>query len=116
MHGHSALSCASSRQSGHRGLERRATLIQNQVLMIYSCHLRFTALSPAPPDVHARGGRSERRSSAHRQAAASADGHSLQDADWLASRRARRAVAAPDLRSAGTAAPVPKYMSSGVCP
>ena len=52
----------------------------------------------------------------HGQAAASADGHISQEADRLASPRVRRAAAARDLRSAGTAAPVPKYISSGVCP
>jgi hypothetical protein len=49
-------------------------------------------------------------------AAASIDGHVLQAADRLASARARRAATAPDVRSAGTASPVPKYISSGVCP
>jgi len=34
VHGHFALSRASSRQSGRKALERAATLIQNQVLMI----------------------------------------------------------------------------------
>jgi len=116
LHGHSALSCASSRQSGHRGLERAATLIQNQVLMIHSCHLRTTVLAAArrmyPPVAVGRNG----GQALHRQAAALADGHISQDADRLASRRARRALAALDLRSADTAAPVPKYISSGVCP
>jgi hypothetical protein len=35
-------------------------------------------------------------------------------ADRLASPRARRAAAARDIKSAGTASPVPKYISSGV--
>jgi hypothetical protein len=56
------------------------------------------------------------RSALGGQAAASTDGQVLQAADRLASTRARRAVAARDVRSAGTASPVPKYISSGVCP
>ena len=59
---------------------------------------------------------SERRSALHGHAAASTDGHVAHDADRLASTRVRRAAAARDLRSAGTASPVPKYISSGVCP
>ena len=49
-------------------------------------------------------------------AAASSDGHASHDADRFASPRARRAAAALDVRSADTASPVPKYISSGVCP
>jgi hypothetical protein len=49
-------------------------------------------------------------------AAALSDGHVSQDMDRLAATRARRAAAARDLRSAGTVSPVPKYISSGVCP
>jgi hypothetical protein len=44
------------------------------------------------------------------------DGHVSQHADRLASTRAWPAAAVRDLRSAGTASPVPKYISSGVCP
>ena len=44
------------------------------------------------------------------------DGHVSQAADRLTSTRARRAAAARDLRPAGTASPVPKSVSSGVCP
>jgi hypothetical protein len=36
--------------------------------------------------------------------------------DRLASMRVRRAAAARDVRSAGTASPVPQYLSSGVWP
>jgi hypothetical protein len=64
----------------------------------------------------ARRPRSEQRSPHRRQAAASTDGHASHDADWFASRRVRRAAAAPVVRLAGTASPVPKYISSGVCP
>ena len=49
-------------------------------------------------------------------AAALRDGHVSHDADRLAARRARRAAAARNVRSGGTASPVPKYISSGVCP
>ena len=57
-----------------------------------------------------------RRSPVGDQAAASIDGHVPQAADRLASTRARRAAAARTIRSAGTASPVPKYLSSGVWP
>jgi Oxidoreductase family, NAD-binding Rossmann fold len=57
-----------------------------------------------------------RRSTDRDQAAASIAGHVRQAADRLASTRARRAAAARDVRSAGTVSPVPKYISSGVCP
>ena len=42
--------------------------------------------------------------------------HAVQDADRFPFMRARRAAAARDASSAGTASPVPKYISSGVCP
>jgi len=50
------------------------------------------------------------------QAAALRDGHAVQNADRLAATRARRAAAVRDVNSAGTASPIPKYISSGVCP
>ena len=76
---------------------------------------RFSRQSP--PDARAcRSLWSDGRSALGRQAAASTDGHVSQAADRLASTRARRAAAARDVRSAGTASPVPKYISSGVCP
>src|SRR4030095_9626644 len=59
---------------------------------------------------------SERRSAFHAHAAALTEGHLPHDAVRLASTRARRATAARDNRSPGTASPVPKYISSGVCP
>ena len=49
-------------------------------------------------------------------AAASMDGHVPHAGDRFASTRARRAAAARIVRSAGTASPVPKDISSGVCP
>ena len=49
-------------------------------------------------------------------AAAFSNGHVSQDVDRLAATRARRAAAARDIRSAGTASSVPEYISSGVCP
>ena len=57
-----------------------------------------------------------RRSARPGHAAASTDGHVAHDADRLASPRVRRAAAARAVRSAGTASPVPKYISSGVWP
>jgi hypothetical protein len=46
----------------------------------------------------------------------STDGHVSPDADRFASTRLRRAAAARDVKSAGTASPLSKYISSGVCP
>ena len=57
-----------------------------------------------------------RRSALGCYAAASINAHISQAADRLASTRARRAAAARAVNSAGTALPVPKYISSGVCP
>src|SRR5712692_2498133 len=99
-----------------RGCSRAATLIPDTVLLIYSCGARFPVLPASPPDARARAPWSERRSALHGHAAASTDGHVSHDADRFASPRVRRAAAARDLRSAGTASPVPKYISSGVCP
>ena len=45
-----------------------------------------------------------------------AEGHISHDADRLASTRVRGAAAARDSKSSGTASPLPKYISSGVCP
>src|SRR5207253_1910504 len=67
-------------------------------------------LRESPRDARARRVRSERRSALHGHAAASTDGHFSYDADRLASTRVRRAAAARDVRSAGTASPVPKYI------
>jgi len=75
---------------------------------------------PFPPSPQKRTGpralRSCVPSAVGGHAAVSRDGHVRQAADRLAPARARRAVSAPDVRSAGTASPVPKYISSGVCP
>jgi hypothetical protein len=49
-------------------------------------------------------------------AAASIVEHVRHATDRLASTRAWRAAAARAVRSAGTASPLPKYISSGVCP
>ena len=81
----------------------------------------WTARVPVVPPVASRrtsapGPSSERRSAARRHAARLSDGHVSQDADRLASTRAWRAAAARDVRSVGTPSPVPKYISSGVCP
>ena len=100
-----------------RGGYGRATLIPDTVLPVSLVRPR----GPVLPAVASRrtGPRvpwSERRSALRGHAAASTDGHVSHDADRLASTRARRAAAARDVRSAGTASPVPKYISSGVCP
>ena len=72
--------------------------------------LRFLRISPLETD------RFVASTSNDGQAAASTDGHVAHDAERLASPRARRAAAARDAKSAGIASPVPKYISSGVCP
>ena len=100
-----------------RGGYGRATLIPDTALPDYSGDraIRFSravASRRTGPRVPMVG----RRSAVGDQAAASIDGHVPQAADRLASTRARRAAAARDVRSAGTASPVPKYISSGVCP
>ena len=94
-----------------------------------STRLRLGVLSQTRSDLNSEGsvwsgspcGRRQGRSSARhsgwqlerRYAALTEVVH---DADRLASRRARRAAAARDVRSLGTASPVPKYISFGVCP
>ena len=92
-------------------------MIPDTVLPVYSGNraIRFSRAAasrrPSPPDP-VRG----RRPALRGHAAASIDGHVTQAADRLAFTRARRAAAARDVRSAGTVSPVPKYISSGVCP
>jgi hypothetical protein len=49
-------------------------------------------------------------------ATALSEGHVAQNADRLAAARARRAASACSAKSAATVFPVPKYISSGVCP
>jgi hypothetical protein len=72
---------------------------------------------PRPPGCRPRmykpvAVRSDSRSTRPR----TAEGHISRHADRLASTRARRAAAARYRRFAGTASPLPKYISSGVCP
>ena len=88
-----------------------------QALHIYSCDVR-SPVSPgfAPRRTGQRVPAVGRGSGVGDQAAASIEGHVPQAADRLVSTRARRAAAARKDRSAGTASPVPKYISSGVCP
>ena len=100
-----------------RGGYRIATLSPDTVLPVYPDDRgirgsRAVASRRTSPPVRVGG----RRSVVGHQAAASIDGHVPQAADRFASTRARRAAAARDVRSAGTASPVPKYISSGVCP
>jgi hypothetical protein len=99
-----------------RGDRETARLIPDTVLPLYSWdRTRSGSPSVASRRTSARGPWSERWS-AWGHAAALRDGHVSQDVDRLAATRARRAAAARDLRSVGTASPVPKYISSGVCP
>ena len=96
-----------------RAADGTATLIPDTVLV----HLLVRRAVRGSPGFSARRTgpwRPRGRNDGH--AAASTDGHVAHDADRLASTRARRAAAARDVRSAGIASPVPKYISSGVCP
>ena len=110
LHGHSGFRRASSRHSMLRGA-------------IVDGICRF--LPPGPWDVHiplpramghASHAREDRGGNSRPQAAALKDGHVVQNADRLAATRARRAAAVRDVNSPGTASPIPKYISSGVCP
>ncbi len=94
---------------GGKGYSRVATLIPETVLSIASCDVRFPVRSASPLSTHgpARSPCSERRSGLHGYAAA-IDAQVWHDADRLASTRVRRAAAARDVKSAGTASPVPK--------
>ena len=98
---------------------RAATLIRDKVLPIYSRDVRSSDLPASSPDVVAREGPvpwSERESAFHGHTDVSTNGHVSHDVNRLASTRVHRAAAARDRRSPGTASPVPKYISSGVCP
>ena len=102
---------------GGKGLLTGSHLIPDTVPPIYSCDGRSPTLPASPPRcTRRRAPQSERWSGLHGHAAASTDGHVPQAADRLAPTRARRAAAARNFRSGGTASPVPKYISSGVCP
>ena len=90
----------------------RAALISDTVLLVHS-GARAIRLSRAVASSPTGRGF---RSAVGVHAAASIDGHVPHAADRLASARARRAAAARAVRAAGTASPVPKYISSGVCP
>ena len=101
----------------HGSATRGATLSPDTVRPVYSCDRAVRCSRQSSPDARARRSPgSEERSAFRGHAAASRDGHVSQAPDRLASPRARRAAAARDVRSADTASPVPKYISSGVCP
>ena len=114
LHGHSALSAREFSSFRRQGLLTGGDPDPGHG----SGHLLVRRAVPGSPGFAARrtgpwrphGGRNDGH------AAASTDGHVAHDADRLASTRARRAAAARDVRSAGIASPVPKYISSGVCP
>ena len=113
LNGHSALREFSSFR--RQELLRSSDLIPDTVCL----STRATGRPRSPCITSRRPGPwrpvSERRSGLHGHAAASTDGHVPQAADRLASTRARRAAAARGIMCAGTASPVPKYISSGVC-
>lgn len=96
-----------ARQGEATGERRRS---RTRFWPVYSCD--GAAQFFRRPWVPVSGG----RSALDGHAAASIDGQVSQAADRLASTRARRAAAARDVRSPGTPSPVPKYISSGVCP
>ncbi len=94
-----------------------ATLIPDTVLPSIRPTAAVRSVRPSPPEARARRAPwSKGPSATGGHAAASSDGHVSHDADRFASPRARRAAVARDLRSAAPAAPVPTYISSGVCP
>ena len=99
-----------------RSAHRQSVLIPETVPTHLPLALRSPGRPALTPDARACAGPwSERRAALHGHAVAT-DGQASHDADRLASIRVRRAAAASDVRSAGTASPVPKYISSGVCP
>jgi hypothetical protein len=113
LHGHSGVSCTSSRHFRPHGPLHAGT---------ESEHGSSLSLS-WPRKLFGRAFLLQTRASAEswwsvvrNHAAASMEGHLPQAADRLASTRARRAAAAHAARSAGTASPRAKYISSGVCP
>jgi hypothetical protein len=110
--------CASSRHSGGTGLLTGSDPDSGHGsahLTRATCGPRFSRLR-LQTHGSVRSSWSEGWSVLAGHAAASTDGHLSHDADRLASTRVRRAAAARDVRPAGTASPVPKYISSGVCP
>ena len=115
LHGHSGISRASSRHSGvkERLPESGADLWADGSDRLLGPTARLAGPWQSPPDARARG---YRWSAGGDHAAASMEEHVPQVADRLASARTRRAAAARDVRSTRTASPVPKYISSGVCP
>ena len=106
LHGHSGLRCASSRHPERTVivLGRRPWALQGRP-RFFQADCREAHEFAIATAVGRLG-----------HAAALSNGHVSQDADRLAATRARRASAARALRSAGTASPMPKYISSGVCP
>jgi hypothetical protein len=93
---------------------RRAALISGTVRPVSSGPTARLAGPGSRLQTH--GQRGYRWSAGGDHAAASMEEHVPQAADRLASARARRAAAARAVRSARTASPLPKYISSGVCP
>src|SRR5215510_13521358 len=108
---------ARSRQLRAQGwIDKTASLIAETLLPpLERCRAARFFRSPQAP-LSARAARRRKVGQQIGHAAALNDGHVRQHADRLASTRARRAAAARDVRSAGTASPVPKYISSGVWP
>jgi hypothetical protein len=99
---------------GRQGRGRlRAALISDTVLPVSSGD---RAIRLSLPVASRRTGPRVPWSAVGDQAAVSMDGHVPHAADRLASAPARRAAAARAVRSVGTASPLPKYISSGVCP
>src|SRR5687767_5645357 len=110
-HGHSAISRASSRHSDGKGLLGQSNADPNTVLPRRPGYSGDRSIQAVALDTHRPTGPVVRRQSAvGDHAAASMDGHPPHAADRLASTRARRAAAARDIRSAGTASPMPKYI------
>ena len=115
-HGHSALSSASSRHSGDKGLSGVASVIPDTVCA--STGATSVQSSPGLAIRHEPVGVRPQSTAVNTpgHAATSTDGHVAHDVDRFALTRVRCASAARDRRSAGTVSPVSKYISSGVCP
>ena len=109
LHGHSGLLRASSRHFSWARRERSMNLIgfgEGLGLLLKTAAIGFSRHS-----VEAEEFAIARAVGLRDHPAALIDGHVVQDAARLVSKRARRASAVPDVSSPGTASPVPKYIS-----
>ena len=118
LHGHSGVCARVLAIQGSNADRWTATLIPDTVLLPLLADRARSGFPRGRLEVHVCAGPRGRNGGhqAGHAAAALTDGHVSHNADRLASTRARRAATARDIRSAGTASPVPKYIHPGVCP